>query len=173
MPETDPRKLLSSRLSRLKQGSNGRPLSEAHTLWPRTCSVLPGRRTRRIGPEPENWIEPVAPMSSRTRPAPRVPSKQVKANTLPATNLRASSAFIMPANAGTTIAPAVTAPNTKRASMQLLQLTSAGSRSLFEHDPRENAFHACARETGPPDHAASLFTRCLPYQPWQHWSSLV
>ena len=31
MPETEPRKLRSSFLSRLKQGSNGRPLIEAHT----------------------------------------------------------------------------------------------------------------------------------------------
>ena len=67
-------------------------------------------------------------MSSRMRPAPRVPSKQVNANTLPATNLRASSAFIIPASAGATIAPAVTAPNTKRASMLQLQLNpSAGT----------------------------------------------
>jgi hypothetical protein len=53
----------------------------------------------------------------------------VKAKTLPFTNLRASSAFIIPASAGTIIAPAVTAPRTKRASMQLLQLNkSAGAR---------------------------------------------
>src|ERR1700730_17171193 len=42
MPETDPRKLRSSFLSRLKQGSNGMPLIDAQTAWPRTCSVLPG-----------------------------------------------------------------------------------------------------------------------------------
>ena len=43
-----------------------------------------------------------------SRPAPRVPSKQVNANTLPATNLRASSAFIIcPARAGAITAPAV------------------------------------------------------------------
>ena len=76
-----------------------------------------------------NWIEPAAPISSRMRPAPRVPSKQVNAKTLPATNLRASSAFIIPASAGTTIAPAVTVPNTKRASMHELRLQpSAGDR---------------------------------------------
>jgi hypothetical protein len=46
-----------------------------------------------------------------------VPSKQVNAKTLPITNLRASSAFICPARAGVITAPAVTAPNTKRASM--------------------------------------------------------
>src|SRR5262245_6452169 len=63
------------------------------------------------------------------RPAPRVPSKQVKAKTLPFTNLRASSAFSIPANAGTIVATAVTVPKIKRASMQLLQLTkSAGAR---------------------------------------------
>src|SRR6478672_780886 len=133
MPETDPRNERSSRLSRLKQGSNGNPLSEAHTLWPRTCSVLPGRRTWRIGPEPENCTDPAAPMSSRMRPAPRVPSTQVKAKTLPATNLRASSALIIPASAGPAIAPAATIPNTIRASMQQLQLTSAGT-ALYEHD---------------------------------------
>ena len=65
-------------------------------------------------------------MSSRMRPAPRVPSTQVKANTLPATNLRASSAVIIPASAGVIIAPAVTAPNTKRASMLQLQLHPSG-----------------------------------------------
>src|SRR5882757_4576016 len=71
-------------------------------------------------------IDPAAPKSSSTRPAPRLPSKQVNAKTLPATNLRASSAFIIPASAGTIIAPAVTVPNTKRASMQQLQLTERG-----------------------------------------------
>jgi hypothetical protein len=61
-----------------------------------------------------------------------VPSKQVKANTLPDTNLRASSAFIIPASAGTIIDPAVTAPNTKRANMPQLQLDpSAGIRLKF------------------------------------------
>src|SRR5579863_8696253 len=70
-------------------------------------------------------------MSSRIRPAPRVPSKQVKANTLPDTNLRASSAFICPANAGAIAAPATTAPNTKRTSMLQLQLDpSAGKRLM-------------------------------------------
>ena len=40
--ETDPRNEPDrARLSRLKQGSNGNPFSEAHTLRPRTCSVLP------------------------------------------------------------------------------------------------------------------------------------
>src|SRR5204863_9941357 len=126
MPETEPRNERSSRLSILKHGSNGSPLIEAQTAWPRICNVLPGRRTWRIGPEPLNWTEPAAPRSSMIRPAPRVPSKQVKANTLPLTNLRASSAFIIPASAGTIIAPAVTAPNTKRASMQQLQLTERG-----------------------------------------------
>jgi hypothetical protein len=55
-----------------------------------------------------------------------VPSKQVNANILPDTNLRASSAFIIPANAGAIIAPAVIVPNTKRASMLQLQLTEHG-----------------------------------------------
>src|SRR5438067_12757627 len=122
MPETEPRNERSSRLSRLKHGSNGSPLMEAQTACPRICSVLPGKRTWRIGPEPLNWIEPAAPRSSSTRPAPRVPSKQVKAKILPVTNLRASSAFMLPASAGTIIALAVTAPRTKRASMLLLQL---------------------------------------------------
>src|SRR6185369_1754365 len=49
-------------------------------------------------------------------------STQVKENTLPDTNLRASSAFIDPAKAGAIAAPAITAPNTKRATMLLLQL---------------------------------------------------
>src|SRR5204863_5469092 len=106
-------------------------------------------------------MEPAAPMSSRMRPAPRVPSKQVNAKTLPATNLRASSAFIIPASAGTTIAPAVTAPNTKRASMQQLQLTERRAPVLSEHDLRTKRF-------APRDHAAGVFTRCLPYEPWQH-----
>src|SRR5882757_5997291 len=137
MPDTEPRKVRSSRLSRLKQGSNGSPLMEAQTAWPRICSVLPGSRTWRIGPAPLNWIDPAAPRSSSTRPAPRVPSQQVKANTLPATNLRASSAFIIPASAGATIAPAVTAPNTKRASMHQLQLhQSAGIRLYLSMDLR-------------------------------------
>ena len=35
MPETDPRKLRSSFLSRLKHGSNGMPLIDAQTAWPR------------------------------------------------------------------------------------------------------------------------------------------
>jgi hypothetical protein len=60
-----------------------------------------------------------------------VPSKQVKANTLPDTNLRASSAFICPAKAGAIDAPTTTAPNTKRASMLQLQLDpSAGNRLM-------------------------------------------
>src|ERR1700712_1897899 len=130
MPDTEPRKERSSRLSMLKHGSNGRPLMDAQTAWPRICSVVPGMRMWRIGPEPENWIEPAAPISSRMRPAPRVPSKQLNANTLPDTNLRASSAFIIPASAGTTIAPAVTAPRTKRANMQLLQLTKSAGIGL-------------------------------------------
>src|SRR6202790_913111 len=81
----------------------------------------------RTGPEPENCPAPAAPPSSNIRPAPRVPSKHVNANTLPATNLRDSSAFIIcPAKAGAISAPAVTAPNTKRASMLLLRLTERG-----------------------------------------------
>jgi len=99
------------------QQRDGRPLIEAQTAWPRICSVLPGRRRWRTGPAPENCTAPAAPISSSTRPAPRVPSKQVNAKTLPATNLRASSAVIWPAKAGTITAPAVTAPKTKRASM--------------------------------------------------------
>ena len=68
-------------------------------------------------------------LAGEIRPAPRVPSKQVKANTWPLTNLRASSAFIIPATAGAIIANAVAAPRTKRASMQLLQrYKSAGAR---------------------------------------------
>src|SRR6476469_8214100 len=149
MPETEPRKLRSSFLSRLKQGSNGMPLIDAQTAWPRTCNVLPGSRIWRIGPLPLNCTAPAAPPSSRIRPAPRVPSKQVNANTLPATNLRASSAFIIPASAGAIMAPAATVPNTKRASMLQLQLTEQGY-GLY-----------------------GLFTRCLPYEPWQHWSRLV
>src|ERR1700709_1451580 len=126
MPDTDPRKLRSVFLTRLKHGSNGSPFSDAQTAWPRTCSVLPGSLKCRIGPAPANCTEPAAPPSSRIRPAPRVPSKQVKANTLPDTNLRASSAFIMPAHAGTIIAPTATAPTTKRESMLQLQLTERG-----------------------------------------------
>src|SRR5581483_8561265 len=148
MPDTEPRKLRSSFLSRLKQGSNGRPRSEAQTAWPRTCRVLPGRRRRLIGPDPENCTAPTAPMSSRMRPDPRVPSKQVKAKTLPATNLRASSAVIIPASAGVMIAPAVMVPNTKRASISKLRPAS---------EPR----------------LTPVFTRCLPYQQWQHWSRNV
>src|SRR3954453_18409512 len=117
MPETEPRKLRSSFLLRLKQGSNGSPLIEAQIDWPRTCSVLPGKRILRDGPEPENCTAPAAPPSSNTRPAPRVPSKQVKAKTLPATNLRASSAVIDPAIAGAATVAARTAPNTKRATI--------------------------------------------------------
>src|ERR1700751_1334130 len=129
MPETDPRKLRSSCLSRLKQGSNGSPLSEAQTACPRIGSVLPGKHRWRTGPEPLNCTAPATPMSSSIRPAPRVPSKQVKTNTLPATNLRASSALICPAKAGAIAAPATTAPNTKRASILSLQLDpSAGDR---------------------------------------------
>jgi len=57
-------------------------------------------------------------MSSSKRPAPRVPSKQVNANTLPATNLRASSAVIAPpASAGKINRPGGDGTNTKRASM--------------------------------------------------------
>ena len=57
-----------------------------------------GQAEMLTGPEPENCTAPAAPRSSRMRPAPRVPSKQVKANTLPATNRRASSAFMLPGN---------------------------------------------------------------------------
>src|ERR1700722_14624162 len=132
MPDTDPRKLTSSRLSRLKQGSNGMPRSEAQTACPRICSVLPGKRTLRIGPEPPNCIEPAAPMSSRIRPAPRVPSKHVNEKILPDTKRLASSAFICPAMAGTIDAPAPRAPNTKRASMLQLRLyPAAGDRLML------------------------------------------
>ena len=57
MPDTEPRKLRSVFLTRLKHGSNGRPFSDAHTAWPRTCSVLPGSRTWRIGPAPANCMD--------------------------------------------------------------------------------------------------------------------
>src|SRR3954454_9331246 len=117
MPDTEPRKLRSSFLLRLKHGSNGSPLIEEQIDWPRTCSVLTGSRMLRDGPEPENCTAPAAPPSSNTRPAPRVPSKQVKAKTLPATNLRASSADIGPAITGAAIEAAKTAPNTKRATI--------------------------------------------------------
>src|ERR1700753_3824179 len=100
MPETDPRKLTSSVLSRLKHGSKGMALNEGHTELPRISSVLPGSRRWRIGPEPENCTDPAAPMSSRIRPAPRVPSKQVNVNTLPETNRRASPAVHISAHAG-------------------------------------------------------------------------
>src|SRR5258708_39159475 len=81
----------------------------------------------RTGPEPENCTAPVAPPSSSTRPAPLVPSKQINANTLPDTNLRASSAFIIcPAKAGAITALAVTAPNTKREGILQLRLTEPG-----------------------------------------------
>jgi hypothetical protein len=58
--------------------------------------------------------------------APRVPSKHVKAKIFPATNLRASSAVIIPANAGATKAPAVTAPNSKRANILNSNFTMSG-----------------------------------------------
>eukprot|EP01035_Chromulina_nebulosa_P056924 gene56925-biopygen40713 len=61
MPETAPRKLRSSFLVRLKHGSKGMPLMEAQIDWPFTCSVLPGRRMFRDGPEPENCTAPAAP----------------------------------------------------------------------------------------------------------------
>src|SRR4051795_8963937 len=148
MPETEPWKLRSSFLTRLKHGSKGSPFSEAHNAWPRTCSVLPGSRTWRIGPEPENWIDPAAPPSSRMRPAPRLPSKHRNANVLPETNRRASSAFMVcPAIAGTAALAARTAneaPNTTRANILNSNLTGR-----------------------------DVFTRCLPYQPWQHWRRLV
>jgi serine/threonine protein kinase len=54
MPETDPRKLRSSFLSRLKHGSKGTPFIEAQTAWPRICSVFPGNRMCRTGPAPLN-----------------------------------------------------------------------------------------------------------------------
>ena len=85
--------------------------------------------------------EPAAPRSSRMRPAPRVPSKQVKANTLPATNLRASSAFIIPASAGTIIAPAVTAPKTKRASMSYSNLPRARAPAVYGSFSLPAAYH--------------------------------
>src|SRR3954463_6260052 len=112
MPDTEPRKLRSSFLSRLKQGSNGIPLSDAQIDWPRTCNVLTGSRMLRDGPEPENCTAPTAPPSSIIRPAPRVPSKQLNAKTLPLTNLRASSAVIGEANTGAAAEAARTAPNT-------------------------------------------------------------
>src|SRR4051812_1774170 len=84
----------------------------------------------RAGPEPENWTAPAAPPSSNTRPAPRVPSKQVKAKTLPATNLRASSAVIDPASAGVATVAASTAPNTKRATIGYSEQPSADDRLM-------------------------------------------
>jgi hypothetical protein len=59
-----------------------------------------------------------------------VPSKQVNANILPATNLRASSAVIIPASAGMIVTTAVTAPNTKRASIAKLQLHQSGGSDV-------------------------------------------
>jgi hypothetical protein len=57
----------------------------------------------------------------------------VNAKTFPATNLRASSAVIIPASAGATIAPAVTAPNTKRANIAITPTSplAAGQMSLY------------------------------------------
>ena len=65
------------------------------------------------------------------RPAPRLPSKQVKAKTFPATNLRASSAVIIPASAGTTVAQAVTAPNTKRANIAINSNFTRAAGQMF------------------------------------------
>src|SRR5579864_341816 len=84
-----------------------------------------------MGPAPLNCTDPAAPMSSRIRPAPRVPSKQVNENSLPITKWRASSAFICPATAGAMAALAITAPNTKRASMLQLQLHQLRRSPLY------------------------------------------
>src|SRR6187402_760738 len=164
MPETAPRKLRSSFLVRLKQGSNGMPLMEAQIAWPLTCSVLPGSRMLREGPEPENCTAPAAPPSSNTRPAPRVPSKQVKAKILPATNRRASSAFMTePAIAGIATEAANTAPNTYRATIGYSDQLSADDRQT----PLPAAYHTNRGNNGAgrlvkSEHRQEIFTTIRP-----------
>ena len=147
MPCTEPRNVASLVLSILKHGVNGTPLSCAHTWVVPTWTVLTGRRACRTGPAPANWIEPVTEPSCWMRPAPRVPSTQVKAKSFPAMNWRACSGFKDSATDGPATALATSAPHTKRESMLLLRLND------LRPGPR--------------------LTRCLPYEPRQHWRSFV
>jgi hypothetical protein len=89
----------------------------AQTDWPRTWAYCrEAHVAHRTGAGKLYRARRAAILNTRRRRG--VPSKHVNANTFPATNLRASSAFIIcPANSGAITAPAVTAPNTKRASM--------------------------------------------------------
>jgi len=72
------------------------------------CRTGPGRKC----------TAPAAPTILEDPACARVHEARKRGTTLPATNLRGLIAFIIcPAKAGAITAPAVTAPNTKRASM--------------------------------------------------------
>ena len=58
-PETEPRKLWSSILLRLKHGSIGTRSSEAQTASPLTLIVPAGSHTEWTGPEPLTWMVPI------------------------------------------------------------------------------------------------------------------
>src|SRR5262249_61148801 len=76
MPRTEPRNVLASVFTRLKQGSNGMPLSEAQTASLFALSVPAGSMAYRTGPRPPIRIVPATEPSAKMRPAPLVPSKQ-------------------------------------------------------------------------------------------------
>src|SRR6266536_3107309 len=98
---TEPRKLFTPVRSRSKHTSNGIKLTRAQMASPRIRSVPGGSVAYCEVPlAPRRTIPPTEPSAS-TRPSPDVPSKQVNENRLPTTKLRASSAPMFPASAGT------------------------------------------------------------------------
>ena len=136
MPDTEPRTSdvglveIEARLERqsLQRGANGSDHGPAAYCRAAAHGGPTGREDR---------TDPAAP--SLEIGLRRGTVEQLKAKTLPATNLRASSALIIPASAGPTIAPAVTAPTTNRASISYSNLR-ARAPALFAHDPAEKGY---------------------------------
>src|SRR6266536_3151387 len=98
---TEPRKLFAPVRARSKHTSNGIKLTSAQMASPRTRSVPGGSVAYCEVPLARRRTIPPTEPSASTRPSPDVPSKQVNENRLPTTKLRASSAPMFPASAGT------------------------------------------------------------------------
>ena len=132
MPETDPRKLRSSFFSRLKHGSNGRPLIEAQTAWPRICSVLPGKPhvTNRTGAAELHRPGRPHVLEDPARAARAVEACE-REHLAGYEFARLFGSHHARPLAGTITAPAATAPNTKRASMLKLRLHPAAGDGLM------------------------------------------
>src|ERR1041384_6525479 len=139
-PETAPRKLLSLVLLRSKHGLKNAPFTFEQMRLSFGNSVPAGRCMKRVLPLPPMRMTPATEPSLKMRPVPVEPSKQLKANSLPATKRRAASAVIGSANAGATANKPVNA-TAARNTMKLLPVNHPG-RAILPGDCRQilNAF---------------------------------